>query len=91
MSSINITGLPKLELLRRLVLGNSWESSMYVFDEKNAKTLLLRKSYIQYFGGRAIKCDLSQNQVDPSLYNRDAGYQAFEKIVKKMRREIENK
>ena len=83
---IDIRGLSKLELLKRLVLYSQTNFTRYIFNEEQAKVVLAR-GYIDYFAGRAIKCDLTQDKVDPALYNRDAGEGVFEKIVQQMREE----
>jgi len=82
--SLDISGLPKLILLKRLILYSP--PNLFIFDEDNAKAALER-GYIDYLGGRAIKCDLTKDKIDPYLYNRDAGKGAFEKIVQEMRDE----
>jgi len=42
-------------------------------------------SRIDYFNGRCIKCDQSGDEVDPWLYDRDAGAGVFQKIVDGLR------
>jgi hypothetical protein len=40
---------------------------------------------IDYFKGRAIKTDLSKDEVDPWLYDRDAGEGTFASVVARLR------
>lgn len=93
--AINIEGLDKVELLRILwlnmvpasvalyaaILNNNTSES--VFDKELAKYAVL--GYIDYFQGRCIKSDLSGNEVDPFLYDRDAGKGVFQRIVTALR------
>lgn len=90
MSSVDISGLNKKELLLRL-----WEKANIAsffttsgipapaFDHKLAETAV--DGYIDYFCGRCIKSDLSGKYANPVWYNRDAGDGQFEKIVNSMR------
>ena len=85
--TISIKGLCKVELLKAL-----WENRQPAaffnsvagvtapsFDWKQAEKAVTGQ--IDYFCGRGIKCDLSGDEVDPWLYDRDAGAGAFKKIV----------
>lgn len=90
MPKINIKDLDKVELLRNL-----WESQITAsiftfnavsapkFDKEQAKEAV--KDHIDYFCGRAIKTDISQDEIDTYLYDRDAGVGKFESIVNNMR------
>lgn len=90
MTTVNIQGLDKVELLHAL-WSNQKSASFFTmsgipspqFDHQEANTAVLER--IDYFCGRAIKCDLSKNEVDPGLYDRDAGQGTFEKIVNQLR------
>ena len=85
MSKVNIRGLDKVNLLRAL-----WENQKPaafftmtgrlppLFDPNEATKAV--KSYIDYFCGRAIKSDLSGDEVDPYGYDRDTNEGAFAKI-----------
>jgi len=91
MSIIYIAHLNKVDLLRAL-----WQNSSpahfftYMphmaphFDECEAITAV--KSYIDYFCGRMIKCNLSGDTVDPWQYDMDVGNGAFERVVRGVRR-----
>ena len=93
--TISIKGLDKVMLLKAL-----WENRLPAaffnsvdailsgtvapsFDWKQARQAV--ESRIDYFCGRGIKCDLSGDDVDPWLYDRDAGKGAFQKIVESLR------
>jgi hypothetical protein len=105
---VNISGLNKPELLRRLWgkqivppvfrreehLRDRWgshiapsfkvkEIPLPPFDHSLAEEAV--KKRIDYFCGSAIKCDLSGDEVDPFLYDRDAGKGAFQEVVDSMR------
>ena len=82
--SLNIQGYDKVNLLyalwnnvlpARFFAGRSPPS----FDRRRAATAVL--SYIDYYDGRCIKCDLSGNEVNPRLYDRDAGPGAFARVL----------
>lgn len=89
-SKISIRDLDKPQLLFEL-WKNSPVAHFYVnfpslapkFDAK--KAVIAVDTYIDYFEGRCIKTDLSQDEVNPAMYDRDAGEGAFAKIVAKMR------
>lgn len=76
---ISIKGLNKIALLKALWENMRPKAFFNSFDVKSAEKAV--KSYIDYFNGRCIKCDLSGDEVDPWLYDRDAGAGAFQKIV----------
>ncbi len=77
-STVDITGLDKIELLRAM-----WEASQpaafFTFahgvpapawDDKEAEEVI--KRYIDYFQGRPIKANLSADSVDSYLFDRDS-------------------
>jgi len=90
-NSIDIKGINKKKLLEEL-----WKNQKYasfftannqkfpVFDETKIGNQI--EFYIDYFQGKAIKCDLSKDFVDPSLYDRDAGEGVFQKSVSWIRK-----
>jgi len=53
------------------------------FDETLAAQAVTK--YIDYFCGRCIKCDLSNDKVESSLYDRCAGQGAFASIVAELK------
>ena len=88
---ININGLDKVELLKKLWTNMkpasffSYHPTVSVpgFDESSARCAV--KKYIDYFQGRAIKMDLSVDSIDPYLYDRDAGTGTFQRVVDSMK------
>jgi hypothetical protein len=91
MASVDIKGIDKMTLLQFL-----WSRSANVtkwtqvgvipeFDMESAKRVIAEKKCIDYFHGASIKTDISKDTVDPSLYDRDNGKGAFEKIVSMLR------
>lgn len=87
---INIKGIDKTTLLRKLWEGmrpaaffSQFPMPPPPFDEGAAQEAV--KGYIDYFEGRCIKCDLSGDEVDPRMYDRDAGQGAFARIADSLR------
>lgn len=91
---VDIFGIDKVILLRELWY-NQKNASFY-FDHGinppiwNSETDELAKKaikkYIDYFNGKCIKCDISENMVDSYLYDRDLPCdRKFEFIVNKIR------
>lgn len=93
--SVNIEGIDKVKLLHALWTNMhiaqgaliasiiSSDKTHIIFDIDKASSAVL--GYIDYFQGRCIKSDLSGNEVDPFLYDRDAGEGAFKRIVDELR------
>ena len=89
--TIDISGLDRVELLLRLWT-NMKPAAFFAmsgrpspsFDESAAKKVV--GDYIDYFQGRAIKTDLSKDEVNPRLYDRDAGSGTFKRVVESMRK-----
>jgi len=50
--------------------------------KKEAEEILEIQEHFKYFMGRVMQIDLSQNQLDPTLYNRDNGPGAAEAAIK---------
>ena len=94
MAEVNIKGVDKVELLKLLwensklasVFGNYFPIDLSTFDYEAAKEAV--KESIDYFRGRAIKCDLSKDTVDPWLYDRDYGEGKFQEIVNQLLKQI---
>ena len=57
------------------------------FDEDLAKTVIDRNRYIDYFCGKIIKTDLSRDEVDPWLYDRETYQGRLREIINAMRSE----
>lgn len=83
--NVNIAGLNKVQLLREMWVyaGIGLGGLAAKFDEAQAEQAV--KGYIDYFCGRAIKCNLSGDTVNPGLYDRDAGINSLARIVYSMR------
>lgn len=89
VSTLDIKNLDKVLLLERLWTGQSPASFFLglpspAFDRKRAQQAV-SSGYIDYFCGRCIKTDLSEDTVDPWLYDRDAGAGAFARAVSALR------
>ncbi len=90
---IDISELDRIELLQRLWTNQSvapfFTSKPNIekpkFDYGQAKDILEEKEYIDYFCGRCIKTNLTEDLVNPRSYDRDAGEGTFASIVKDMR------
>lgn len=88
---IDISGLDRIELLRQLWAHQKVAAffdyapleAIPSFDNELAKKMV-HQGYLDYFCGRAIKCDLTRDLVDPALYDRNAGQGMFAKIVDKL-------
>ena len=87
-TKVNIKGIDKVKLLKELWLASAPAKFFSFrgmetppFDEKLAMKAVLK--YIDYFQGRAIKTDLTEDVVDVWLYDRDAGKGMFSKCVNK--------
>ena len=86
-TTIDITGIDKVALLKELhkmqkIAGFFFAVTGPPFDNELAASAVT--GYIDYFCGRAIKADISQNSVDTRLYDRDAGKGAFARAVAKL-------
>lgn len=86
---INIKGLDKANVLFALyegthVQGMGWLQVVMSFTEDDARKLLETQTYFDYLHGRVMKVDLSGDEFDPSLYDRDnyegAAYDVIEKL-----------
>ena len=69
--------------LSRLHFFNAVPWMIPAFDDANAPKAVL--SYIDYYAVRAIKDDLSLDEVDTYMYDRDAGNGAFARVVLRLR------
>ncbi len=82
MSSINITGMDKVDILQRLYnksrllgLGFLQCDPRPMFREE-AEELLKEGPYFDCIKGRVMKIDLSGDELRTDLYDRDNGYGA---------------
>lgn len=89
---LNISGIDKTALLKQLWLQRepalffSMNPSVKVpeWDDEAAEKALARKCKIDYFQGRAIKTDLSKDEIDPSEYNK-YGKASFADAIEKLK------
>ena len=88
-TQIDISGLDKVELLWMLYVNQKIQGFCELYGlpprPSDAEARAAVGGMIDYFGGKAIKTDLSGSTVNPFLYDRDAGAGAFARIVEQMR------
>lgn len=81
MAQVNIAGLDKVEVLRALwTKSGSSEVSQRVKSQWGAPSVFdwnaacaEVQSYVDYFQGRVIKCNLKGDSFDPAMFDRDNG------------------
>jgi hypothetical protein len=85
---VDISGLDKAEILCKLYKGSKRQgmglfdvAGLYELTMEEACELLSEHTYFDYLHGRVLKIDLSTDLLDTSLYNRDIGINAAEKII----------
>ena len=90
--SVDIKGIDKVQLLEELWTAQkvaSWflfhPVQVPPFDRVKAKEAVAKQDDIDYFQGRAIKLNLTNDSIDPWVYDRDAGPGTFKKIVDQIR------
>lgn len=92
---MNIAGLDKAVVLASLY-NRSFQQGMGVLDKngrqemnvEQARQYLDRSHDFDYLNGRVMKIDLSSDEVDTRLYNRDNGEGAAEEIIEKIRASV---
>lgn len=84
---IDISGIPKHVVLARLY-AKSIPLGMGRFHfipndlpKAEAEDLVSKYSYFDYLHGRVMKVDISDDELDPYLYDRDNGNGAAEKAL----------
>ncbi len=88
---INIAGLDKAKILAALAGGTAPRGLGWLHagpgsdNEQAARETLARTTYVDYFAGRPIKVDFSGDEIDPRLYDRDAGDGAAERVIATLR------
>ena len=88
---MNITGLNKAAVLVALynnakVQGLGFlQATCKPMEEAEAAELLKEQSYFDYLHGRVMKIDMSGDEINTRLYNRDNGDGAAERVVDKLR------
>lgn len=87
MNEVDISGLDKAELLVALFDESHQQGSGVYNDDSEglpldeAREMLENYDYFDYVKGRILKVDLSGDELNTSLYNRDNGAWAAEKVV----------
>lgn len=80
MSTINIAKLDKAQVLVALFhASQKTKLGMIVspLSQEKARSLLTGDCYFDYLDGFVMKVDLSSDEVNPRLYDRDLGAGAF--------------
>ncbi len=93
---MDISGIDKAELLAALYNG-SRQQGMGFMHARGAYPMTVEQAraeiannqwlYFDYLHGRVMKIDLSGDELNTSLYNRDNGQGAAEKIIAAVRSE----
>jgi hypothetical protein len=92
---INISGIDRDKLLYQLWLNQKPAaffalsgSKALAYDADAAKRSADSRGYIDYACGRCIKTEIfGSDEIDPYLYDRDAGPGTFQRIVDQLRAE----
>lgn len=97
---MNIAGLDKAAVLAALYNGSRQQGKgflngagylpMTVDQAREEIDARGKDLYFDYLHGRVMKINLSGDEVDTALYNRDNGYMAAEKIIENLRSPLEN-
>lgn len=89
---INIKGLDKAEVLKSLydrshVQGMGWLHAVPdgVVTVEHCAELLAHETYFDYLYGRVLKVDLSGDEFDERLYDRDCGIGAARRAINSLR------
>lgn len=93
--TIDIRGINRDKLLYQLWLNQTTASffsfsgnSPPLYDADTAKKSADRFGYVDYACGRAIKATIfGSDEVDPRMYDRDAGPGTFQRVVEQLRAE----
>lgn len=87
---MNIKGLNKGKVLAALY-NNAKVQGMGIFQAERgnmtteeAEELLKSQTYFDYLKGRVMKVDLSENELETWLYNRDNGEGAAERVISRL-------
>ena len=93
---INIYGIDKAELLVELY-NHSHQQGMGMLQParsltvEDARKLLEQTQRFDYINGKVMKVDLSGNNFDEFLYDRDNGEGAAKEVIDKIKREMDEK
>jgi len=91
MSKISIAGLDKAEVLAALYNAARPQGLGFLhydpapMTREEAEALLRQTAYFDYVRGRVLKVDLSGDEFDSSLYDRDNGQDAAERVIAALR------
>ena len=93
---VSIKGLDKAEVLVAL-WEHSYEQGLGVLDNskkdltvKEARKLLKKGTHFQYLKGRVLKIDLSGDEFDEYLYDRDLGKGMAQRVIDELRAKVED-
>lgn len=83
---VNIKGMDKAKVLMALynnshVQGLGFLNAIDNFTVEDARELLKTQTYFDYLHGRIIKVDLSENEFEEWLYDRDNGAGAAQRAI----------
>lgn len=88
---MNISHLSKAKVLAALYNGSKTQGLGFLqatgtlMTEEEAQSLLDEgHTYFDYLYGKVMKIDLSTDELDTRLYNRDVGNNAAERIISKL-------
>jgi hypothetical protein len=90
--SVSIAGLSKAAVLAALYNASKPQGMGFMhYDPKpmtiaEAEQVLQRLTYIDYLKGRLMKIDLSTDEIDPRLYDRDNGQGTVATIIEELRK-----
>lgn len=87
---VNIEGMDKAKVLKALYDNSHMQGLGFLrtvddFTENDARELLKIQTYFDYLYGRAMKVDLSENQFEEWLYDRDNGAGAAQRAVNRIK------
>lgn len=85
---MNIAGKNKASILAALYNASKLQGMGFLqqkagqMSESEAAELLKENTYFDYLHGKVMKIDLSGDELDPRLYDRDNGNGAAERAIK---------
>lgn len=95
--NVSIKGLDKAEVLLALWRGSHAQGLSFLgmidagsLDIEKAKHCIEEakahgRLYFDYLNGHVIKCDITDDEFDPRLYDRDCGEGRAEEVIKALR------
>jgi hypothetical protein len=88
---IDIKGLNKGSVLAALYNNSKPQGMGFLhfnpspMSEEEGNDLLKTRTYFDYLKGRVMKVDLSKDEFDPRLYDRDLGQGTAERVINSLR------